>query len=104
MVDPQAVLAEHVRAAMGSAFGPEHAHRDPVIRPSSHADYQANAALALAKVVGLPPREVAARIVQHLQVQDVCRDVAVSGPGFINLTLHEAWLAARVAEVGADPR
>ena len=60
MVDPQAVLAEHVQAAMGSAFGPEHAHRDPVIRPSSHADFQANAALALAKVVGLPPREVAA--------------------------------------------
>ena len=104
MVDPQAVLAEHVQAAMGSAFGPEHAHRDPVIRPSSHADFQANAALALAKVVGLPPREVAARIVEHLQVSHVCRDVAVSGPGFVNLTLREDWLAARVAEVGADPR
>ena len=104
MVDPQAVLAEHVQAAMGSAFGPEHAHRDPVIRPSSHADFQANAALALAKVVGLPPREVAARIVEHLRVSHVCRDVAVSGPGFVNLTLREDWLAARVAEVGADPR
>jgi arginyl-tRNA synthetase len=104
MVDPQAVLAEHVQAAMGSAFGPEHAHRDPVIRPSSHADFQANAALALAKVVGLPPREVAARIVEHLRVPHLCRDVAVSGPGFVNLTLHEDWLAARVAEVSTDPR
>src|SRR6476469_6776358 len=104
MVDPQAVLAEHVQAAMGSAFGPEQAHRDPVIRPSSHADFQANAALALATVVGLPPREVAARIVEHLRVPHLCRDVAVSGPGFVNLTLHEDWLAARVAEVGADPR
>ena len=89
---------------MGAAFGPEHADRDPVIRPSSYADFQANAALALAKAVGLPPREVAARIVEHLQVSQVCRDVAISGPGFVNLTLREGWLADRVAEVGADLR
>ena len=104
MVAPQAVLAEHVQAAMAAAFGPEHARRDPAIRPSQYADFQANAALALAKEVGLPPREVAARIVAHLDVGGVCRDVAISGPGFVNLTLREDWLAARVGEVGADPR
>src|SRR5436190_874851 len=63
MVAPQAVLAEHVQAAMAAAFGPEHARRDPAIRPSQYADFQANAALALAREVGLPPREGAARIV-----------------------------------------
>jgi len=104
MVAPQAVLAEHVQAAMAAAFGPEHARRDPAIRPSQYADFQANAALALAREVGLPPREVAARIVEHLDVSGVCRDVGISGPGFVNLTLDEGWLAARVSEVGADPR
>ena len=104
MVAPQAVLAEHVQAAMAAAFGSEHARRDPAIRPSQYADFQANAALALAREVGLTPREVAARIVEHLDVAGVCRDVAISGPGFVNLTLDEDWLAARVSEVGADPR
>jgi arginyl-tRNA synthetase len=104
MVAPQAVLAVHVQAAMAAAFGPEHARRDPAIRPSQYADFQANAALALAKEVGLPPREVAARIVEHLDVSGICRDVGISGPGFVNLTLDEGWVAARVSEVGADPR
>jgi arginyl-tRNA synthetase len=104
MVNLQAVLAERVQAAMAAAFGPEHGCRDPAIRPSQYADFQANGALALARAVGLPPREVAARIVEHLQVSQVCRDVAVSGPGFVNLTLREDWLAERLAEVGADRR
>src|SRR3954463_8915665 len=104
MAAPQAVLAEHVQAAMGAAFGAEHARRDPAIRRSQYADFQANAALALAREVGLPPREVAARIVEQLDLSGVCRDVGISGPGFVNLTLDEGWLAARVSEVGADPR
>ena len=40
----------------------------------------------------------------HLDVAGVCRDVEVSGPGFLNLTLDDDWIAARVSEVGADPR
>ena len=80
MVDPQAVLAEHVQAALGAAFGPEHADRDPVIRPSQYADFQANAALALAKLLGLPPREVAARIVEHLDVPTSAATSRSAGP------------------------
>ena len=36
-----------------------------MIRPSQFADFQANAALALAKTVGEQPRDVAQRIVEH---------------------------------------
>ena len=39
-----------------------------MLRPSQFADVQVNAALALAKKVGMPPREVAARIVAALDV------------------------------------
>ena len=35
---------------------------DPVVRPSQFADIQINAAMALAKKVGMPPRDAAARI------------------------------------------
>ncbi|MCY9785990.1 arginine--tRNA ligase [Nocardiopsis sp. EMB25] len=104
MADPQEVLSRRVQSALGAAFGPEFADTDPVIRPSQFADYQANAALALAKRLGRKPREVSAAIMEHLDVADVCRDVEVSGPGFINLTLREDWIAARTRDLLDDPR
>ncbi len=96
------VLAPRVTAAIAAATGV--AHADPVLRPSQFADLQSNAALALAKRVGRPPREVAARIVDALEVQDVCERVEISGPGFVNLTLSLDWITEQVAAMAADPR
>ncbi|GAA1106258.1 arginine--tRNA ligase [Nocardiopsis composta] len=104
MADPQEVLAQRVQSAIGAAFGPEHAETDPVIRPSQFADYQANAALALAKRLGRKPREAAAEIVERLDVGDVCREVEISGPGFINLTLRDEWIAAQAQALLSDAR
>ncbi|PSK98611.1 arginyl-tRNA synthetase [Murinocardiopsis flavida] len=104
MADPQDVLARRVQTALGAAFGAEYAGTDPVIRPSQFADYQANAALALAKRLGRKPRDVAADIVAHLDAGDVVRDIEISGPGFINLTLRADWIADRAQELLADPR
>ena len=53
MADPRDVLAQQVSAALGAAFGPEYEAADPVIRPSSFADYQSNAALPL-ELSGVP--------------------------------------------------
>jgi arginyl-tRNA synthetase len=104
MADPQEVLAERVRMALAAAFGAEHADADPVIRPSAFADYQANVALPLAKRLGRAPRDVAAEIARHLEVEDVCSNVEVSGPGFINFTLRNEWIARRAADLLGDPR
>ncbi len=104
MADPQEILSRRVQSALGAAFGPEFADTDPVIRPSQFADYQANAALALAKRLGRKPREVSTAIMEHLDVSDICRDVEVSGPGFINLTLREDWIAAQAQALLEDPR
>ena len=104
MADPQEVLAERVRAALAAAFGAEYADADPVIRPSAFADYQANVALPLAKRLGRAPREVAAEIERHLDVADVCRTVEVSGPGFINLTLRNEWIARQATGLLEDRR
>lgn len=104
MADPQEVLSRRVQSALGAAFGPEFADTDPVIRPSQFADYQANAALALAKRLGRKPREVSAAIMEHLDVSDICRDVEVSGPGFINLTLREDWIADQARQLLDDAR
>jgi arginyl-tRNA synthetase len=104
MADPQEVLGERVRAAVAAAFGPGHAGADPLIRPSSFADFQSNAALPLAKLLSRPPREVARDIVTHLDLAGVCDRAEVSGPGFINFTFASDWLAAQATGQLADPR
>ena len=104
MTDPQEALARLVSSALAEAFGPEFADADPVIRPSQFADYQANVALPLAKRLGRPPRDVAAELASHLGGTDVVQPPDVSGPGFINLTLRDDWIAAQATGQLGDPR
>ncbi len=104
MADPQQVLAQRVRAATAAAFGPEYGDADPLIRPSSFADFQANVALPLGKRLGRPPREVAGALVGRLDVTDMSLEPEVSGPGFINFTLRDDWIAAQASGMLGDPR
>ncbi len=77
------------------------------IRPSgdpSRGDYQANLAMPLSGRLKQPAREVAERIVAALAVDDLCQPPQVAGPGFINLTLRDDWLARQVGLAARDPR
>ena len=67
-------------------------------------DYQANFAMPLAKQLSKPPRDVAALIVEAVQLGDICSGVEIAGPGFINLTLDDAWVKARLASAVSDDR
>jgi arginyl-tRNA synthetase len=104
MADPQQVLGARVHDALVAAFGADHAGADPLIRPSSFADYQSNAALPLAKKLGKAPRDIAGEIVAQLDVDDIAAPPTISGPGFINLSLKEPWIAAAATGMLADPR
>jgi arginyl-tRNA synthetase len=78
-----------------------------MVRPSQDAkfgDYQANCAMPLAKLLGRPPREVAAQIVAALDVADICEPPDIAGPGFINLRLRTDWLVREVERAIDDPR
>lgn len=86
------MVVPRVQAAIASAFGEEYRGTDPVVRPSQFADIQINAAMALAKKVGMPPREAAAKIVDALNLDGICTAVEISGPGFINLTFDGTWI------------
>jgi arginyl-tRNA synthetase len=103
MADPQQVLARRVHDAIVASFGPDYGDADPLIRPSSFADFQANVALPLGKRLGRPPREVAAELAAGLNVADMCAEPEVSGPGFINLTLRDDWIAAQASQMLDDP-
>ncbi|MFC4536831.1 arginine--tRNA ligase [Sphaerisporangium dianthi] len=104
MTDPQLVLTERVQQALGTAFGSEYAGADPLIRPSQFADYQANVALSLAKRLRRAPREVAQAIADALDAGDVFSKVEVSGPGFLNITLNDTWVASQALRTLEDPR
>ncbi|WP_354244468.1 arginine--tRNA ligase [Arthrobacter sp. UYEF20] len=108
------MVVPRVQAAIASAFGEEYGGTDPVVRPSQFADIQINAAMALAKKVGMPPRDAAARIVEALDLDGICTAVEISGPGFINLTFDGTWIeellndeastaAGAAASAGAAP-
>ncbi|MGH8980281.1 MAG: arginine--tRNA ligase, partial [Acidimicrobiales bacterium] len=100
MPDMTAQLAARLQAAFDSVSP----GADPVLRRSDRADFQANGALALAKQLGRPPREIADAVVAASDLSDICERVEVSGPGFVNLYLSKEFLARRVAEVARDPR
>ncbi|HEX2039615.1 MAG TPA: arginine--tRNA ligase, partial [Acidimicrobiales bacterium] len=92
------MLTERASAAISAAFGLD---ADPVVRRSQNeqfGDYQVNAAMALAKELGRAPREVAAAIVEHLDVEGVCQPPEIAGPGFVNLRLLPSFLADAVVD------
>ncbi len=92
-------LASRLRQAF-AALAPG---ADPVLRLSERGDYQANGVMALAKQLGRPPREVAADVLAHLDLEDWA-EVEVAGPGFLNLTLTASRLARQLRSLGDDPR
>jgi arginyl-tRNA synthetase len=101
VADPLALVAARAAAAM-QELAPDDADHDPVVRSSQHADLQVNGALALAKRLGRPPRDVAEALVAALEVDDLCLPPEVAGPGFINLTLRDDVLASLLADIDDD--
>ncbi len=107
MASVQETLKDRLQAALGAAFGDEFAAIDPVLGVTTNpkfGDYQANVALPLAKRVSLSPREVAAKIVAALCIDDICDVPEIAGPGFINLTLKPAFLEGQLRMIAADSR
>ena len=90
MADPLLQLEERLAAAFAAVAGRP---VDPVVRASDRADAQANGALALAKELGRPPRELAQAVIDAADLDGICRDVELAGPGFINLTFDDGYLA-----------
>ncbi|MER7377735.1 arginine--tRNA ligase [Streptomyces lanatus] len=84
-----------------SATRPE-ADADPLLRRSDRADFQANGILALAKKAKANPRELATEVVGHIVTGDVIKDVEVSGPGFLNITVADRAITGNLAARHAD--
>ena len=73
--------------------------RDPTL-----ADYQANIAMPLQKVLGKPPLQIAQSVVDQLDLSDICQSVSIAGAGYINLRLAPSWLADQLQLAHSDDR
>jgi len=101
MADPVLTVAELLRPAFAAVAGGE---CDPTVRPSDRADAQVNGSLALAKKMGRPPREVAEAVMAQANLSAVCSTTEIAGPGFVNLTFANEFLAGELRAAMADPR
>jgi len=69
-------------------------------------DYQVNAAMGLAKGVGMNPRQCASKIVDALKpvLGDCMEEPEIAGPGFINLKFKQDYLQGAVLTMAKDSR
>ncbi|GGT34096.1 arginine--tRNA ligase [Streptomyces chromofuscus] len=98
-----ASVNQRLADALASAL-PEADGVDPLLRRSDRADFQANGILALAKKAKANPRELATQVVARITAGDVIKDVEVSGPGFLNITLTDKAITENLAARYADPQ
>jgi arginyl-tRNA synthetase len=74
-------------------------------RDPSHGDISTNAAMVLSKSAGLKPRDLAERLAGRLSAIDGVVEVAIAGPGFVNLRLaDETWHECLREILGAGRR
>ncbi|MFC0548732.1 arginine--tRNA ligase [Kutzneria chonburiensis] len=95
-------VAESLKAALDVDIAPA----ETLIRPAGtgrDADFQCNVAMSLGKRLGRPPREIVDAIVATLDT-DMIEYAEAAGPGFVNITLNDDWLAAQTARLLGDDR
>ncbi len=67
-------------------------------------DYQCNHAMGLAKILKKAPRQIAEDVAKSAPAHEAVQGLAIAGPGFLNITLNNGWLARTVSEVHQDER
>ncbi|UXY12876.1 arginine--tRNA ligase [Kosakonia sp. ML.JS2a] len=101
----QALLSEKVSQAMIAAGAP--ADCEAQVRQSAKVqfgDYQANGVMAVAKKLGMAPRQLAEQVLTHLSLDGIASKVEIAGPGFINIFLAPEFLAQQVTLALASDR
>ncbi len=96
-------LEERISAAMAAVSG--QGGCTALVKPATDpkfGDYQANGVMALAKQLKTNPRKLAEQVVEKLDLSDICEELEIAGPGFINLRLKPDFLAGRLLGINAD--
>ncbi|CFQ38758.1 arginine--tRNA ligase [Yersinia aleksiciae] len=101
----QALLSDKVSQALIAAGAP--AGSEAQVRQSAKAqfgDYQANGVMAVAKKLGMQPRQLAEKVIELLDLEGIASKVEIAGPGFINIFLDRQWVASKVEHALTAPK
>ncbi len=93
--------------AFGDAFVGKNGSKESLVVPASNpsfGDFQCNSSLALSKELKQQPRQIADKILEHLDISDICEKPTIAGPGFINLTLKPEYIAKSLEQIKSDSR
>lgn len=71
---------------------------------SEFGDYQCNAAMAIARLLKKPPRDVARAVIDGSDLHEGLERAEIAGPGFINLYIKCGWLEKRLEVIARDTR
>jgi arginyl-tRNA synthetase len=99
----QSLLGRKLSDALAAAGLPNAGELTPA-SDARFGDYQTNAALVLGKQRGENPRNVAEKILAHVDAGDLCEPPTIAGAGFINFTLRAETVAEKAAELLQDER
>jgi arginyl-tRNA synthetase len=105
-------LIEEIKNLLTAAFGQVFATLAPELeaplnieiahcKDPALGDYQCNSAMRYAKELKIPPKDFAARVLEHLD-RKIFSEVVLAGPGFINLRVHPAVITVRAQKMFAD--
>ena len=97
------LLDQHFKSAMLKAGIPRKCSPSiSVSARSEFGDFQANGAMAAAKIIGANPRELALQILDNLDPSEIIEKVEIAGPGFINIHLSADFLSQKITSLGSD--
>ncbi len=97
------ILEDRISTAMAAVSGRGECIAQ--VRPATDpkfGDYQVNGVMALAKELKTNPKKLAEKVVERLDVNDICEAPEIAGPGFINLRLKPEIVAADLLEINKD--
>ncbi len=103
----KALLNSLFKTAIQAAFGEAAADGDPSIQLAArpeYGDYQANFALKLAKKLQMKPVDIAKAVITKLDYPTIFKSLEPSGPGFINISLTNEFLAQHLQALIHDDR
>ena len=97
-------VLERLRTAFGAvtpAGGDADAFRSAVraTNDPKFGDYQANGCMALAKSLKVNPRVLASQVADAVDLEPLAGPPEIAGPGFLNVRLHDAWIAHSLADL-----
>lgn len=97
-------VLERLRTAFGAvtpAGGDADAFKSAIraTNDPKFGDYQANGCMALAKSLKVNPRVLASQVADAVDLEPLAGPPQIAGPGFLNVRLHDAWIAHSLADL-----